>query len=294
MSTIPSFYQTRDADTEAFSGNNSNSLLRIGLIYRVIAPEDADSRSKKVVEYDVLVNHKENGATTGVLYHNCVVANPLGGKADKETRILRPDKNTGLGTRVLILCINGEQNSGMIISGVRSTADSDKGIIPVDRTKDFARFEWEYNGINFLIQDDGSVTVTYKGATKNDGNLRDSVDKKAVGTSLNINKDGDFKVATRDQYLELNHKDNVLKIFGKNRLTLHAENIDLGNAATEQAVLGNTLVKFIQSILDEISKIQVITAVGTSSPPTNIAAFASLRAQASKILSSFIKLKKTP
>lgn len=292
--TIPSIYRDlTSADIETFASMPQNPWLRQGEVRRVIRPEDPESRTRKFVEYDVFVMHRENGTVASKIYHNCVMANSLAGLADRSRVVLRrsdrPAGETGPGSKVLVLCINAEQSAAVILGGIRDSKDTDIGLIPPG-AKDFADLTWTYNGTTFRVLDDGSSELTYGGATNPDGTPRSDVDSKTTGTKMSIARDGNWRVQTSKQSIEIDHRNGVIRVLGDQDITLHAKTIHVGDNATEKAILGDTLVSILEKILDQISAITHAVPGGTSSTPLNAAAFKSIKSTLKTALSKFVTI----
>lgn len=306
MDVVPSFYNLRSTDDPGPHDNGfGNSLLRVGEVKRIIYPEDQDSRSKKIIEYDVLVQHRENDTAVTKLYQNCWLANELAGLADYSFRLLRmstPQTGStagesstvelGFGSKVLILCINAASSEAVILSGIRDERQNDKG-----RRDKGVHLEWEYNGVHVEIHDDGSWSVEYKGPTTADGKFDSSRGKTdTTGTKVEVSADGSFKVATRDsqQSIVIDHAAGTVKITGNKDLTLHADKIHIGDSAGEAAVLGDTLVKILGELLDEMSTATAPTPSGNTGPTFSAPKYRAIKAKLKTALSKFITVKKTP
>jgi len=200
MDVIPSFLQgPGDGWAPTFLGNHA---LHTGEVQEVIYPSDERSRSKKFIEYSVFVQHRENGTAITKIYPNCVLMNAFGGFADHVTYTLRADKTAdkkdqkkqagepGKGSKVLILCLNGETNSAIIIGGVRDVAlDKD----PKTAAEKGHNLSFEFNGVAFEIDKDGQLTLTVKGATDAEGKTKN--DK--LPSTLKVEKDGKVTASTK-------------------------------------------------------------------------------------------------
>jgi hypothetical protein len=297
---IPSFYDFRTEESDKWNGAFDNYLLRVGEVKRIIYPEDKSSRTAKFVEYDVLVQHRENGTAVTKMYHNCFVMNGLAGLADYEFRCLRAEKisdkksqsDSGTGSKVLLLCINGAHSEAVIIGGIRDDKQDDKG-----RNKKGVHMDWEYNGVHVNIKDDGGFSVEYKGPTTTAGKLDTTRGKaESAGTKVEVAGDGGFSISTKDnkQRVVINHVKGTIEVTGDKELTLHAKKINIGSGAPEPAVLGDTLVGLLGEIIDAIATQTHYTPVGTSSPPLNVAKFIAIKLKLKTALSQFIKVKRSP
>jgi phage baseplate assembly protein gpV len=295
---IPSFYDTRDVgelprwDGGAFS----NFLLRPGEVKRLIYPDDPSSRSRRFIEYDVYVQHRENDTAVSKLYHNCFLVNPLAGFADKAVWTLRADNRQnvkeyatpGLGSKVTVMCLNGEHAQALIVGGIRDSKDTD-----VARKAKGHHAEFEFNGVNLSCNDDGSWTLVNKGKTAADGTADEKRDKDGAGTTVKVEANGNFEVSTaKGQRFLIDHKAGTIRIEADKTFTVVADRINHGNNADEHAVLGDQLKKVLETMIDLIMKPDsYLTAVGPTLVNLHAVEWLKLRVELEKILShqSFLK-----
>jgi hypothetical protein len=187
-------------DQAALAGFNKsykNVALRVGVVVESFPVSDSQNRSKLTTEYNVMVieQHQDRGATPQ-LYRNCMSAEGLGSVADFFEKTLRKmKKKTTKGTSVnlkgqngaivLLLCLDSMSDKGIIIGALthpdRKTTLADEG----------PHLEAEFNGIHVVINSDGSITFTFKGATDNDGN---QIDASQGNTVVTVEKDGSYQV----------------------------------------------------------------------------------------------------
>lgn len=179
-----------------FNKTYRNYSLKAGFITAVY-PKDSDKNiGKFVTEYDVLVIEQEdNTGMAPILYRRCVAIDGIGGIADyfeaqrrpvkKQRNNKKRDLKDQNGTLVLLLCLNGNGNSGVIIGGLthpdRGTKIKGEG----------PQLYGSYNGIDIQILPDGSAQIKFRGATDNDGA---PIDKTQGTTSIDIEKDGTFQI----------------------------------------------------------------------------------------------------
>ena len=184
-----------NAMLEGFKKSYQNSSLRIGVITNVYPKGDPKNITDLANEYDVIVfEQNEKQSATPITYKNCLSSEGLGSIADFFEKTLRVQKKEGKsvdtknqnGAIVLILCLNGVSDKGIIIGSVihpdRKTTLTDEG----------PRLEGEFNGVNIKVEKDGSTSLTFKGATDNDGKV---IDSSQGNTEMKIEKDGSFQVA---------------------------------------------------------------------------------------------------
>lgn len=241
-SVVPSFVGiTRTAssyDGDAFD----NGFLRVGEVQEVIYPDDDRSRSKKFIEYRVLVQQRSNGTGNAKMYENCSLWNSLAGLADRLEFTLRADTSAnrdknglGKGSKVLVMCVNGEANTAVIMGGVRDEVDTDYKVKGLDDTKvkDLGHhLYFNFNGISFYVNKDGECVLSYNGKTKIDGST--DVGTSKTGSGFKLLKNGNVRVEDRD---------------GKNALVIDHENgkvliardkaFEVGDA-TDKMLLGST------------------------------------------------------
>jgi len=228
---IPSYLDVEDTSYGSPDPNYGNIALRLGEVVKVIYPTDSRSRSKKIIEYDVATDGvtSTDGSLGGHIkrYLNCVMNNPFGGLADKLvwTARAQPSDNPndkaigiGLGSKVILLCVDGETNRGIIIGGVRDVHDTG------DVEKDGHHLHFAFNGLNAIVNDDGELTATFNGKTKANGKLDDNADKDSSGTYLKMDKTGAFKVASKKDkdFFLLDRKNKLLHLKSSGKYHLEA------------------------------------------------------------------------
>lgn len=196
---IPSFLQ-QDGEAPRGAPFLSDNSLHPGEVQEIIYPSDPRSRSKKFNEYSVYVQIRQNGTATSKIFPNCLMANDFGGFADQLTYTLRAEKNadsrdsaknkiSGKGSKVLVLCLNAETNSAIILSGMRDSRDQDP------KTNELGHhLHFSFNGVDFDIDKDGALALTVRGATD-----ADNVSTNAqLPSTITISKEGTIKAATKD------------------------------------------------------------------------------------------------
>jgi len=203
----------------------SNFALRQGEVVDVLYPDDPRNVSKKFIEYKVHVQHRDATGWVGIDYNNCFLMSTFGGIADKLRYTFRkstkqqnqdPANTPSLGSKVIILCINGLQTNAVILGGIRDAQEQVK-----DTRADGHNFFFEFNGLQMKIDDAGEFTVFMRGKTKADGTLDPSV--TAGGSSIAMTKDGNVTVATpgNSQLIRLNNTNNKIEINASQELDLN-------------------------------------------------------------------------
>ena len=202
-SVLPHYLGARQIGSLKSQGLYDSIGLLVGEVKGVVYPDDPKSISKKFIEYTVAVQYRR-GADAGaaVEFRGCQVMNGIAGVADVMQLTLRPDLNPhqakrafGTGSKVLMLCVNGDSSRPIIIGGIRNLED--RG----DSRADGHNLYFEFNGLSFAINKDGEATVQFKGPTKWDGTL--DTDKGASDdhgpTKVQFLKNGNLVISTKDQ-----------------------------------------------------------------------------------------------
>lgn len=183
---------------EAFKKTYQNSSMRFGIIVESYPIKDKANLNKLVPEYDVMsFEQDEDQGSTVINYRHCVAASSLGSIADyfemnhrklknKTSKGVTPNPAGQNGSLVLLLCLNGLSDKAIIV-GTLNHPDRKTTLIDGD-----PHLEGEYNGVNIQVDKTGACTLTFKGATDNDGKI---TDKEQGPTTIKIEKDGSFQVS---------------------------------------------------------------------------------------------------
>jgi len=283
---VPSFL-TGDRNESVSDGNAfGNIRLRLGEVQEVIYPADPRNVSKKFVECRVLVSHVENNTAVSKMYDYVAIANLFGGVGDKLTWIPRAAKSgsaldsnkaatAGKGSKVLLLCISGNQHNAVIIGGIR---DSQETQIDTDQGH---RLHFVFNGVDFEINDGGEMTLGVHGKTDADGVTQDD-----VGTSIKISKDGNISVTTKDNQILIDQASGNVEINAKNEVVISSPQVKIGSGdASSPVPLGDKWQTLESSLIDLLVSHQHASAVGPTSPPLTAPAFEALKPQLPTVLS---------
>lgn len=227
------------ADVEAFNrvikSTGSNVSLKVGVVISSFDIEDEENTTKSVKEYNVLVGEQDgNAPVTPHIYRNCRQLELFGNKADffeytyrknqKEFEGPTPEEE---GSLVLLLCINGNSTDALIIGSIRHPGRK------TNLTKESGHhLEGEFNGVNWKVDKDGALTITYKSATDNKGVPQD---EKAGGTFININKEGSVDINDGDDknYIRMDKPNGNAGVLADNNIGLTTTNKNIGLNAGE-------------------------------------------------------------
>lgn len=247
---VPSFQGLKPRGRAEDTGNFTNLALRMGEVKDIIYPDDTRSISKRLIEYTVEVQHRDgNRAGTTSLYKGCLVANLFGGAADLIRYTLRKDDQSitgnngiGNGSKVLLLCVNGQTTRAMILGGLR---DIKVDTQTVETKSDGHNFEFEFNGVNSTVNKDGELAIRFRGATAADGSLLPGAGKNGP-TTLSLLKDSSWE-CTVGSSISITARDDILVESTSGTWTAKASGqsfiksagLQVG-AATDNMVLGST------------------------------------------------------
>lgn len=247
----------------AFNKTYNNSYLRVGVVVKSYDIFDTNNRSKLTTEYDVSVIEQNGdiGATT-IRYKNCMAVDSFGSIPDffeKTFRIMqkKTTKGSGIdlsgqnGAIVLLLCLDGMSDKGLIIGGFphpdRATNLIDNG----------PRLEGEFNGVNLKVNPDGSTGIMFSGPTNNDGDSISSVGS----TNINIETDGSFQINHSTVTFRLDKSGEVTitakgdvnvncdnaTVTATGNATIEGTNVNLGAGASEAVIKGDTFAQIFNN-----------------------------------------------
>jgi hypothetical protein len=213
-SVVPSFLAVRSGPgLNGYELAMSDSALRVGRVVAVHPPDADSNTNKKFYEYDVKVDAVAAGTHTEVIYPRCQVSNLFAGVADFmrwRPRIGSQSASVdgspvSTGSRVYLLCVNGNAKQGVIIGGENHAASAKDTGSP---------FVAEFLGINIDINADGDLNIWHRGKTKADGTLADKDELKS-NTFFTMDKTGDIILSTGkdgDNILRLDAQKKAVRI----------------------------------------------------------------------------------
>jgi len=222
--TLPSSLLSQHSNKQngTFKHEFGNFGLKTGVIIKTHELDSEDNLLKIGPEYDVVIHEQDgNRGITSVTYKNCQFLEALGGIADFFDVKRREPTNTDYkvdqdiekfdGAMVLMACIDGVSNKGIILGAItnpnrKSTLTKDAG----------SHMEGQFNGLNWQVDKNGALTITFNSAMDNKGK---QADEKAAGANWKIEKDGSIEFsdgATENirldktkKTLDANAEDNV-------------------------------------------------------------------------------------
>lgn len=213
-SILPSGLLENDRNSSsAFDKAYKNYDLKMGIVIAMYDVEDEKNINKTSVEYDVaVIEQLEDLGQTVSTYHNCVAKDLFGGIADYFEYKYRVQTTTNTGTSeqkdhgtqngslVLLLCLNGSDDSAIIIGGLNHPQRKTK----LTKEAGIAMFG-EFNGLELSVDKFGALRFFFKGATDIDGK---PLDEKVGGSIMEINKDGSIKFSDGNKEMILVDKVN--------------------------------------------------------------------------------------
>jgi hypothetical protein len=254
---IPSYLQVIDTSRGRTSslGVFNNIALRIGEIVGIIYPNDPSSISKKFIEYTIKIQQRDGSDPgTTVVYPNVMVSNLFGGLADTFTYTLRKQATSnqssgyGNGSKVLVLCINGESNSATIVGGIRDAI----AVSTVETQDDGHNLNFTFNGINATIDDSGQLDIIYGGATDAKNHPRSDVDTSATGSHIAMTKDGSITLQNNTESVIIDRPNHKVNISAQSNVTIKSSGVLIGDA-TDATILGTRYRNAEDSMLNSLA-----------------------------------------
>ena len=227
-----------------FNRSYRNTSLKAGIVIQSYAADDPLNKTGLSTEYDVqVIEQYEDKGTTAQIYRNCVSVQGFGSIADYFEAALRPmttqtNKGTPIfkgqnGAIVLLQCLDSVGEKGVVVGS----------LIHPDRITNISttapRLSAEYNGVNIEIQNDGSCSLTFKGATDSNG-----VPNGQGNTVFQIKPDGSFEFnhatisinADKSGVLSINATGNAnITVGGNTNVTVSGD--------TNLTAAGKTIIK---------------------------------------------------
>lgn len=198
-SVLPSGLLEQGTDSvSGYSHTFQNYSIKTGIVIATYEIDDVKNLNKTAPEYDVAVT-EQNGhmALNVITYQNCVAVTSFGGIADFMEYRLRPQKKVDKnksdkdstfqdGNLVLIMCLNGSSDKGIILGGLTHPKRK------TNLTKDAGLSLYgEYNGLSWSVDKDGALKIFFNGATDNEGK---AINEKVKGSYASIEKDGSLEL----------------------------------------------------------------------------------------------------
>jgi hypothetical protein len=202
-SILPSGLLSLDNDMQtsmrAFNLIYANYGLKSGLVIKVYETDDEKNITGLVPEYDVAVFDQDgDGAQNTIVYKNCIATNLFGAVGDfleYRYRVQSKVDQAGAeriaalqdGALVLINCLNGMGEKALIVGALTHPKRTSSLT-----TENGYSLLGAFNGVGFGIDKDGAFTISFQGATANDGTPLDS---SVGGTYMKILKDGSIELS---------------------------------------------------------------------------------------------------
>lgn len=250
---------------EGFNISYRDTPLRAGVVVASYSVNDPENRTKLATEYDVVTTqqNEDRGATT-VRYKKCLSSDTFGGIADyfeMNLRIKTQQSYSGEAVRfagqngsiVLLLCLDAASNKAMIIGGF---PHPDRETTLIDSQP---RLNSEYNGVNIVINPDGSTSLTFNGATDSDGEV---TDPSQGPTTVAIATDGSFSVGHSKATFVM-AKSGEVTITATQTINVEAPAVNLGDNATQAVILGNAF----QTYFNEHTHTSIVGPTGAPIEP---------------------------
>lgn len=218
-------------ELSAYKQNYNDFTLKSGIVIKTYEVDDdaleAINGPIKSVRYDVLaISQNQDLGTSSVVYKKCRALQSFGGIGDFfEYKLRQPEKDVKVvedpqdqnGSIVLMMCLNGVQDTAVIIGALshpkrQTTLTKEAG----------QHLEGEYNGVNWQINDDGELTVTFKSATDNNGKPEN---EEAGGSFFKMDKDGSFELNSGEgsEQIRIDKSEKNISFKSGNNISSEAE-----------------------------------------------------------------------
>jgi hypothetical protein len=295
-----------DAGTDLYS----SFRLEMGQIEKIYTIDEAANTSKDAVAtvtvYDVVIR-RHNGALERI--PRCRMLQPtFGGGLNNFLEVLPTDpgfdgrdtlKDKALkrGHYVLVGFISGRKDTPVILGSMPHIHPTAQAKRPKKVKGTYT--EGEIQGLNFSVDNDGALKVTFNGPRKDDGAL-----VNANGpTTINIDKDGNVKLSTNAEQSVVidrttghitvtNGPTQVIMDKGADQIDIKANKINTGDGDLQRQVVGEDWLKIMKELVTEIMAIYVPTGVGPSGNPINNQKFAAIKAKLEDALSKHHYIEK--
>ena len=295
MEIYPSFFQkclSYEPDPTGKELRMSEFKLRTGYVTEIFLPSDKKNVSKKYNEYLVDVLVMESGPT--IKSYTAVVSDIFASLADSMQFTPRVTKTGfpgnvqfGKGSTVAILCVNSDIQQALIIGGWPNQN------LPVisDQPDKGHHLSFEFNGVQFDIDNDGNMKLVRKGATDEDGKVKEGY-TEGSGATIKLSKDGSVFVQTgsdKKMSLNLNANSGEVNLIsdGNVNINCNGQNLNVSgqvvvNDGTHPMVRGDNLVTAISTLVNTIA---TSLAGGLATPQQGAAATATITAALAKFTS---------
>lgn len=222
-SVVPSYLGFAPRGQQSSGADNlTNVTLRYGEVKKIYYPDNALNQSKQVPEYEVEVQHRDGiGIATTTYYRGVVAVNMFGGVGDRTEITYRADdsQNTdkpGNGSKVLLLCVSGDQQRAVILGGLASAKSTDKT----------HHYLFEFNGFRLHVNADGEAELRFQGKTNNKGER--TGDENASGSFIKLDKAGSVIASGPggEQYFKIDHANGLIEMRADTTWNVQTTEID--------------------------------------------------------------------
>lgn len=189
--------QNTEQALAAFNRTYANTGLKAGIVIKAYSSTDPKNITGLCTEYDVcVVEQSGDSGTVPTVYKNCLSSQGMGSIADYFEAALRPStiQQVGKGpitfkdqdgSVVFIQCLDGMSEKGIIVGSFNNPNR------PTKLTNTEPKLQGEYNGVNIVVNTDGSTVLSAKGPTNHKG----APTNGAFGvTEFKIEADGSFQL----------------------------------------------------------------------------------------------------
>lgn len=233
-------YLSDGTDNSYYAGSAFSSVRMImGEVQEIVQPTDPRNVNKRVAEYSVWCAMYENGTYASRLISNVVAMDMFGsGVADFLDFTYRGAKSAnvadgnnqlgyGLGSKVLLMAINGNRNNYIIVGGIRNSKSN-----PISADLGH-HLDFSFQGVTANVNNSGELTISYTGAQNIDGTLRSDVDQDAVGTTIQFQKNGSLIILDKDskESILIDRPNGKIQIGASTEIDLNAPQVTINGSS---------------------------------------------------------------
>lgn len=289
-----------DASKDLYA-NNSIQMGQIEAIHTIDEKVSADDSAPpvRVTVYDVMIR-KPNGVIERI--QRCRMLQPtFGGGINNFLEVLPTDPGFDAkdnqkdgylkrGHYVLVGYIGGRKDSPVILGAMPHLSKTAEKRRPKKSKGTY--MEGEIQGLNFSVDNDGALSITFNGPRKDDGSL---VNQNGP-TKVSIDKSGIVKVSTNaEQSVTIDRTTGHVTVIngptkidmdkGANQVDIVAQRVNIGAGGLQPQVVGDDWKKIMEELITEIMALYVPTGVGPSGNPVNNPKFAAIKSKLQDALS---------
>lgn len=254
--------------------------LIVGQVVAIHFIDNASNLSKEYVEYDVICKDAYGGQST---FRNVRAISSTFGSNDFDETVLEPNEVAFQGRLDSSNFFKNQNGTTVIVGFIDASFEKPliMGTIPHPRKQgatsvDGIRMKREFRGMDFEINKDGELIITYQGNRNPDGSF---VRADTAPTIIKIGKEGKFTITDNNkQSFEINRVDGTITLTNTEGKIFKLADKQILGQGTEPVVLGDTLESILTTFL-----ISLETGIIPGSPGQNAASLLVIKTAATAL-----------